>query len=110
MSFTVDPAALRRYASRLDEVERVAEDAKRYVEAHGNFGFHETGIIGFAAPGHRHLMASLQDLLGHLRELGVESQKGLRDAAEEYQRSDEESAARTDAAYPEVPRPSPLRD
>ena len=110
MSFHVDPAALRRYAGRLDEVERVAEDAGRYMEAHGTFGFHEAGIIGFAAPGHRHLMANLQELLTRVRELGVESQKALRSAADEYQRGDERSAARIDASLPEVPRASPSRD
>jgi hypothetical protein len=107
MSFQVDPAALRRYAGRLDEVERIAEDAGRYVEAHGNFGFHEAGIIGFAAPGHRHLMANLHELVTRLRELGVESQKALRTAADEYQRTDEQAAAKVDATYPEVPRASP---
>ena len=53
MSFKVEPSALRTYASQLDEVERVAGDAQRYVSAYGDFSFHQAGIIGFAAPGGR---------------------------------------------------------
>ena len=66
MSFKVEPSALQAYASRLDEVERVAGDADRYVGTYGNFSFHQEGIIGFAAPGHRNLTAKLHQLLAHL--------------------------------------------
>jgi hypothetical protein len=109
MSFDVDPSALRRYASQLSEVERVAEDCQRYVAAHGNFSFHERGIIGSAAPGHHNLMVDLQQLLEHLAKLGVESQAALRSAADEYMRTDKGSAAKVDATYPEVSRVSNFR-
>jgi len=75
MSFHVEPSALRTFASQLDEVERVAADAERYVATYGSFGFHQAGVIGFAAPGHRTLMGNLHKLLTHLSELGTESQK-----------------------------------
>lgn len=104
MSFNVDPAALRRYAQQLGEVERVAEACQSYVSAHGNFSFHESGLIGFAAPGHRNLMADLDQLFTQLGKLGVESRAALRAAADEYTRSDEKSAAKVDASYPEVRR------
>jgi hypothetical protein len=110
MSFKVDPAAIRACASRLDEVERVAGDAQRYVAANGNFSFHESGIMGYASPGHRNLMANLQKLLTHLAELGVDSQKALRTTADVYQRTDGDAAARIDATYPPVQRPRPDMD
>jgi hypothetical protein len=110
MSFKVDPSAIRTYASRLDEIERVAGDAQRYVATNGNFSFHEAGIIGFAAPGHRNLMAALQKLLTHLSELGVDSQKALRATADVYWRTDGDAAARIDATYPPVQRPHPGMD
>jgi len=110
MTFQVDPAALRAYASRLDVVERVAGDAARYVEAHGTFGWHEAGIMGKAAPGHDRLMTNLRDLLGRLGELGTASQKALRATADTYLRTDRHTASALDATYPPVPRPSAPRD
>ena len=110
MTFQVDPAALRAYATRLDVVERVAGDATRYAEAHGSFGWHEAGIMGKAAPGHRRLMANLRELLDRLGELGTESQKALRATADTYLRTDRHAAAELDAACPPVPRPSAPRD
>ncbi len=70
-------------------MERVASDADRYVASNGNFSFHQQGIIGFAAPGHRHLMADLHDLLTRISALGAESQKALRPAAAQYMKTDE---------------------
>jgi hypothetical protein len=110
MSFKVDPVAIRAYASWLEEVERVADDAQRYVAANGNFSFHESGIMGYASPGHRNVMADLQRLLTHLAELGVDSQKALRATAEVYQRTDGAAAARIDATYPPVQRPGANMD
>jgi hypothetical protein len=105
MSFKVEPPALRTYASQLSEVERVAEDAQRYVSSYGTFNFHESGIIGYAAPGHRKLMANLEKLLKRLNELGTGSQKALRTTADVYQRTDHKSAAAIDATYPPVVQP-----
>ena len=110
MSFEVDPSALRTYASQLDEVARVAADAERYVATYGNFSFHEEGIMGFAAPGHRKLMSNLHQLLTHLSELGIGSQKALRSTADSYLRTDEKAAATVDATYPPVPRLRPDQD
>jgi hypothetical protein len=105
MTFNVDPAAQRGYASKLGDVERVAKDADRYIAAHGTFDLHEQGIIGFVTPGHRTLMANLHQPLMHLRELGIVSQRALRATADSYERTDERSAAVLDAAYPQTPIP-----
>jgi len=110
MSFKVEPSALRAYASQLDEVERVGDDAQRYVGTYGNFSFHQSGIIGFAAPGHRNLMGKLHELLAHLIELGTNSQTALRSTSDVYFRTDEKSAAKIDAIYPPTPRPRPDMD
>jgi hypothetical protein len=110
MTFQVDPAALRDFARRLDVVERVAEDARRYVDSNGSFTFHQQGIIGFAAPGHRGLISDLHGLLSHLRKLGAESQAALRQVADEYGSTDQRAAATVDASLPEVSRASDFRD
>lgn len=60
------PAALRTYAGQLSDAKRVAEAASSYVSDHGDFSFHEQGLIGYAAPGHRRLLADLNRLLTHL--------------------------------------------
>ncbi|WP_045747642.1 hypothetical protein [Actinoplanes rectilineatus] len=103
MTFRVEPMALRDYARKLCEIERVAEEADRYVTTHGTFSFHEAGLIGRAAPGHRNLMAELHELMAHLKRLGAESAKGLNAAADDYQATDLSSAAEIDATYPPVP-------
>jgi hypothetical protein len=104
MTFRAEPAALRDYARKVGDVERVAVEANRYVAAHGSFSMHEAGLMGYAAPGHRQLVAELHKLLGHLKSLGTESRNGLQVAAEGYERTDLRSAAEIDATLPAVPR------
>jgi uncharacterized protein YukE len=110
VSFHVEPEALRTAATKIGDAERVAEAAKEYVTRNGSFSFHERGLIGDLAPGHRNLMSDLEQMLTHLGKLGEGSRAALRQAANEYEGTDRDSAARVDASYPPVPRPHPERD
>ncbi|MBW6432728.1 hypothetical protein KZ829_03105 [Actinoplanes hulinensis] len=85
-------------------MERVAEEADRYVSAHGSFTILDQGLIGFVAPGHRQLMGQLHDLFARLGDLGAGSQSALRAAADTYVNTDERSAAELDASCPPVHR------
>ncbi|WP_433828773.1 hypothetical protein ACQP2E_05445 [Actinoplanes sp. CA-015351] len=104
MTFRVEPMALRDYARQLGDVDQVAEEADRYISTYGELTLHEQGLMGFAAPGHRVIVAELHSLLAHLKTLGIESQRAVRNAADEYERTDTRSAAEIDATYPGVPR------
>lgn len=110
MSFEVEPAALRAGASQVGDATRVAEAANGYVAQHGSFSFHEAGLIGVLAPGHRNLMSDLHRMLTHLGHLGEASETALKHVAARYERADQDTAAKIDDSYPVVPRPNPARD
>lgn len=110
MSFRVEPQALRTYAGQLADGQQVADAAGRYVHRYGDFSFHEKGLIGFVAPGHRHLMAALDHMLSHLNDLADGSSQALTGVAADYEHTDRRTAAAIDATYPAVPRPSPSTD
>lgn len=44
MTFRVDPFQVREYARKLGDVERVAEEAGRYVSTHGDFTILDQGL------------------------------------------------------------------
>lgn len=110
MSFRVEPQALRTYAGQLADAHQVADVATRYVQQYGDFSLHERGLIGAIAPGHRHLLAALNDLLGHLGTLTGASAEALRQVAARYEHSDLRAEGAIDASYPAVPRPAPSGD
>jgi hypothetical protein len=110
VSFRVEPQALRTYAAHLADAHQAADVAKRYVNQYGEFSLHERGLIGVIAPGHRHLLAALNDLLGRLGNLTGGSGEALSHVAAGYERSDLRAQSAIDATYPAVPRPSPSRD
>ncbi|MEU4427561.1 hypothetical protein AB0F81_43635 [Actinoplanes sp. NPDC024001] len=102
--------ALREYARQLGDVERVAEEADRYISVHGSFSLHEGGLIGLLAGSHERLVGELHQLLAHLKKLGADSQASLRAAAERCETTDLQSAAEIDAEYPAVPRGLEFQD
>lgn len=104
MSFEIDPDALRRYADELAAARRAADGARNYVNEHGRFSGHEKGLIGTVIGSHESFVAALNQMLGHLIDLTDTSEVSLQQAAAQYERSDGAAAARTDAAYPAVPR------
>ncbi|GAA5192649.1 hypothetical protein GCM10023322_52730 [Rugosimonospora acidiphila] len=106
MNFRVEPYALRTYAAQLGDDQQVAQIAKSYANRYGSFSFHEKGLIGLAAPGHRTLLKRLNDLLQHLSDLADSSAEALKQAADGYARSDLRTASALDATYPAIRRTS----
>lgn len=92
------------------EGAHVAEVVHSYVKKHGSFSLHEKGLIGLVAPGHRNLMADLDQLLGHVAQLADGSAVALQRSAEQYQQTDLRSASSIDATYPGVTPPPLSRD
>lgn len=105
MSFKVNSSEIRAYAGQLLNSYDDASDAKTYAEANGDFSFHESGIIGLLAGSHHRLMGDLDEMLGHLQVVLYRSQQALISTATTYDGTDQHSAARVDATYPETPRP-----
>ncbi|MEU4219604.1 hypothetical protein [Actinoplanes sp. NPDC026623] len=110
MSFSVEPADLRVFATTLQHAYADADAAKTYVHAHGSFSFHESGIIGALSGAHSEWMGKLDEMLTHLQALTDSSSRAISDIATQYKSSDEDSAARVDASYPAEPRPPVNRD
>lgn len=110
VSFGVEPADLRTYAARLRNSHGDVADAKAYLAAHGNFNFHEAGIIGLLAGGHRDWMADLQGMLDHLMQITETSARSLDEAAGTYEATDQRTAARIDGTRPPAARPQIFQD
>jgi uncharacterized protein YukE len=110
MTFKVDAAEILAYAARLREAHGDAENARSYIHGHGDFSFHQSGIIGALLGRHADLMGRLEQLHGQLLSILERSGAALTTVASDYQRTDEQTAARVDATYPASPRPAPSRD
>jgi len=110
MSFDVEPTDLRAFAIKLQQAYSDTADTKTYVRAYGDFGFHETGIIGVLSGAHAEWMGKLDEMLSHLLVLTDSSSRALRDIADTYENTDAAAAARVDAGYPQAPRPPVNRD
>lgn len=106
MTFKVEPAALRTYATQLMEAKAAAEAAKSYVDKWGTFSAHEKGLLGMIWPNHQHYVAQLDAMLQHLRDLIDASGTALNREADHYQHTDLRAETQIDASYPAVPRPS----
>ncbi|MGX6606542.1 hypothetical protein ACWKSP_31130 [Micromonosporaceae bacterium Da 78-11] len=110
MSFQVEPVDLRAYAGKLQNLYGDVADAKTYVQAHGNFAFHQSGIIGVLSGQHAAWMGHLEEMLDHLLVLTEAAPRALRTVADTYEGTDDQAAARVDAGYPAAPRPTLYRD
>lgn len=110
MSFSVHPPALRAFARQLDDAAQDAEAAKRYVDRHGTFSMHESGLMGLIVPSHRNLVEELDSILSHLVDLTGTSSTAMHATAAHYERADLRAEATVDATYPPVDRPPANRD
>lgn len=104
MSFEVDPQAVRKYADELAAVRRAADTANAYVNKHGSFSLHQSGLMGSIAGAHSDFVMSLNTMLKHLMDLADSAELALEQLAAKYERTDDSSAAKVDATYPAVPR------
>jgi hypothetical protein len=105
MTLSVDTAAVRAFAAKLREALAYAEAGQRYVNANGNFGVSESGLIGYIVPQHRAYMDALNNMLSHLERITDASETSMVNIARTYEHTDKHSAQAMDASYPEVTRP-----
>jgi hypothetical protein len=110
MTFEADSSDIRAYAAKLRDSYSEVEIAKNYLHRHGDFGFHEAGVIGLLAGQHRGFMEQLDELHNQLLTILWRSNEALIAVAGGYDDTDKASAARVDASYPAAPRPVPSRD
>lgn len=110
MTFKVNASALIAYVAELRNSYDDVAMAENYVHVHGNFSFHEAGIIGKLAGQHAGLMSQLDELHNQLELILWRSGEALTQAASDYTDIDEKTAAQIDASYPAVLRPAPRRD
>ena len=105
MTLKVDPQVLRAYAERLSQALAHAEKAKTYVNAHGTFTAHETGLIGYIIPHHHSYVDALNQMLAHIAKVTDASEQSMKDIAGTYEHTDKGAAQAIDASYPETARP-----
>ncbi|MBM2623399.1 hypothetical protein JIG36_48685 [Actinoplanes sp. LDG1-06] len=105
MGFKVAGADIVGYSAQLSYLYDDVFRAESYIQQHGNFSFHQSGIIGSLAGQHADLMDQLQKLHDNLEEILLRSKEALSEIGARYQETDEATSARIDATYPESPRP-----
>lgn len=110
MSFKVEPQAIRAYALQMQEAARVADVATGYVRRHSNVNAHGTGVLAKALGSHADLVSAIDRMLVHLNRLTDTSETALKQTAAQYEHTDRDAAAKVDASYPEVTRPTPGAD
>jgi uncharacterized protein YukE len=106
MTFSVDPRALRVLADQLRDVHRDADAAGKYMHRYSDIGTHGSGVLGQVLGSHADLVGQLDRMIARLGELTDASGTALRQVADRYEDTDRDSAAKLDATYPVVPRPS----
>ncbi|GAB3169138.1 uncharacterized protein YukE [Micromonospora palomenae] len=104
MSFFVEPGALERAASRLNDASLDAQTARAYILKHTDMPWHGQGLLNEAWPAHQKLVDEMNQRLTHLMELLDKSRDALQDTAEHYRHTDTGSAAWLDATYPTADR------
>jgi hypothetical protein len=81
MTLRVDPADLVAYAAQLRESWSDVSRAKNYLHLHGDFSFHQTGIIGALAGQHVGLMNQLEKLHDELLTILWRSAEAMTESA-----------------------------
>ncbi|MEU6074227.1 hypothetical protein [Micromonospora sp. NPDC047074] len=104
MSFSVEPGALDRAASRMTEAGADAQAAKAYLTRHTDMPWHGQGLLNEAWPAHQKLVDEMAERLTHLAQLLDRSREALQHTADYYRQTDARSAGRLDATYPAVDR------
>lgn len=104
MSFSVEPGALERAASRVNDASIDAQAAKAYILKHTDMPWYGQGLLNEAWPAHQKLIDEMNKRLGHLVQLLEQSRDALQRTAYFYRHTDARSAGRLDATYPAVDR------
>ena len=63
MTFKANSHAIRQFAAALQATYGDVADAKDYVKVHGDFSFHQTGLIGVLSGSHTAFMDELEKML-----------------------------------------------
>lgn len=104
MSFFVEPGALDRAASLINDASNDAQTAKAYMLRHTDMQFDSQGLLNKAWQAHGHLVDEMTKRLTHLVDLLNKSRDALQGTANYYRHTDTGNAARLDATYPTVDR------
>ncbi|GGL18945.1 hypothetical protein GCM10012284_61900 [Mangrovihabitans endophyticus] len=94
----------------MTDAQHAAETATAYMNRWGGFNAHEKGLLGMIWPNHSAYVTQVQEMLRHLADLTGASSDALRQMANGYERTDQDTAATLDATYDAVPRPPIDRD
>lgn len=85
-----------------------ASEGRNYLLRYGDFSFREQGMLmQILMSSHSTLEDELKHRLEHLQDVLEQADLELRNAAKHYEDTDADSAARVDATYPPVHRPTP---
>jgi uncharacterized protein YukE len=104
VSFSVEPGALEQGSVRLGDAAADVQTAATYIRKHTELGFGTEGIINRAWGAHEELVSQMHTRLTHLTDVLEKSQAALKRTAEYYRATDDRSASRLDATYPEATR------
>lgn len=104
MSFSVEPVNISAYATKMMDLYDDVAFAKLYLQARGDFTFHQSGLIGVLSGQHAAWVENLEEMLNHLLSLTYAASRALDDVAIGYMETDDQTAARIDASYPVAPR------
>lgn len=104
MSFRVDPAAIRAYATQFTGHADDARAMHDYIATYTSFGWHEQGMINILQPAHERFAGEVIRALAHLQDLLNRSKTELEGVAAFYERADQAAAGRLDGTYQPVPR------
>jgi uncharacterized protein YukE len=107
--FRVEPAALRaaavQYAAHADQLDVT----DKYHDRYSHFDWTNAGLVQQLNGAHHDIAELLAARLRQAADLLRESATGLRRAAEAYERTDRQAAARLDALVPSPwPIPAPV--
>lgn len=103
---SVEPDDLDSYGKLLDRVGDQAVEARKYLDKNSKLAGGEGLFIKIMDPASHHAVYTAHEVLNHLEKAGRRSNTGLTDAAVYYRKTEHETAARVDAAYPKAARPT----
>ncbi|MCP2323380.1 hypothetical protein HDA40_001887 [Hamadaea flava] len=106
--FQVEPEALRQYAAQLSRAQHDTAACQAYSHDHLPKAriWDDGGLINKLFYEHNSVREEVNDVLTRLHQLLTDGSSTLAQVADHYAGTDTTAAARLDAAYPPVTRPS----
>jgi uncharacterized protein YukE len=105
MTFHVEPEFLKQYARELDQQNEATEAGRSYATKWGTLSAHQKGILGMLHGKHEGFMQELDEVLQKVSRIMDTSSSNLSASARQYERTDDNAAAKLDASYPAAERP-----